>query len=585
MTLALALPSRRSVIERLRPFTPALVTCLLFAVIGIELMTLTAWMPDTLKKWWDPGRYGYGDFDMFYQDAKAGAPTGQYNVGIAFLMRGLTWMDMRTAYQVWVALNFAVMAGVAWLAQRPVRSLSGKAAVALGVLALPQTQWVLRIGHFTPVLAILSLSGLLLVDRRPFTAGVLFGLMALKPQYLPVLLLYLLWQRRWRALGGVAAACAALTALGIVAVGFDGLLTQLSGLPRAKLDHSGLLTGTQQAWQYSWQGFLISAGIGQNPLITADLMALSLVSIAVVWWRGTANAAKTAAALGMLLLVPYSTFYNWCLIAVPGALLLRTPIRPGWLRPALLAGGAIAAAATQKATPYPAVDLLAPAETYGLYWLQPAALFSVFALALASRRGTEEAHSVAEPLSPEVWQRAPWERLRALARERLAAGRISRRAAWAALVLGSAVGGYVLSAFVSASGPFRPDPFGREAVLKALPGDFPVPPHASLQDAGKGRLLPYRVEWTADAPAGEVAGVIKRRLNDGNWEVVMAEDQPEGARLRAVRYAPTGVTDLIGEIMVQPADDGARLRLEFIPLPTARVKGYDEWRHDRDRGN
>jgi hypothetical protein len=131
VTLAIALPSRGTLAERLRPLAPALIAALLFAAIGVEVMTLAAWMPDTLRKWWNPDRYGYGDFDMFYRDSKAGAPTGQYNVGIAFLMRGLTWMDMRTAYQTWVILNAAAMAGVAWLAQRPVRSLAAKVAVAL----------------------------------------------------------------------------------------------------------------------------------------------------------------------------------------------------------------------------------------------------------------------------------------------------------------------------------------------------------------------------------------------------------------------------------------------------------------------
>lgn len=556
-----------------------IVTGLVFAAIGVEVMTLAAWLPETARKWWDPDRYGYSDFDMFYLDSKAGAPTGQYNVGIAFLMKSLTWLDMRTAYQVYVAVNFAAMLGVALLAQRAVRSLPVKTAIVLGVIALPQTQWVLRIGHFTPVLALLALSGLLLVDRRPMTAGVLFGAIVLKPQYLPVLLLYLVWTRRWRALAGVALVFAVLTASGIAVVGFDGLLTQLRALPRAKLDHSGLLTGTQQAWQYSWQGFLISAGIEPNALVTADLMALSLASVILVWWKGTASAAKVAAALGMLLLVPYSTFYNWCLIVVPGALLLRTELRPSWLKPVLLVGGAIAAAATQKATPFPASDLFAPAETYGLYWIQPAALLTVFVLAIAARR--DVAAATAEVSAATNGGEPAWERLRALLRERAATPVWRRRAGWLALAAGSVAAGYLVSAVVSHSGPFRPDPFGRDAVLRALPYDFPAPPRASIEDAGKGEFLPYRVEWTAPAPAGEVAGVIKRRLNDGNWEVVMDESKPDGVRLRAYRYSVTGDLDLVGEVTVQPAGRGSSLKLEFTPLPTNRVKGYEEWRRQR----
>ena len=64
------------------------------------------------------------------------------------------------------------MAGVAYLAQRPVASMPAKMAVVLGVFALPQTHWAMRVGHFTEMLAFAALGGMLLSDRRPVAAGI-----------------------------------------------------------------------------------------------------------------------------------------------------------------------------------------------------------------------------------------------------------------------------------------------------------------------------------------------------------------------------------------------------------------------------
>ena len=109
----------------------------------------------------------------------------------------------------------------------------------------------------------------------------------------------------------------------------------------------------QQGWQYSWYGFLLSTGIDPNPLLAADLFALSAGAVVLAWWKCTPSVAKVATALGMLLLTPHSSFYNWSMLAVAGALLLRSDLRPRYLTPLLIGGMCLAAAATQNATPFP----------------------------------------------------------------------------------------------------------------------------------------------------------------------------------------------------------------------------------------
>src|ERR1700674_610527 len=184
-------PARRGIrVDELRRFAgPALA----FMAIGVELMVLAAWLPDTLGVWFRPDTNGYGDFPVFYRNASGFYLNGFYSPGLAVIMHPLTYLGMRAAFGVYVGINVAALSGVAYLAQRPVASVPAKIAVVLGVFALPQTHWALRVGHFTEILAFAALAGLLLSDRKPFAAGVLIAVLALKPQYLPVPLLYLLW--------------------------------------------------------------------------------------------------------------------------------------------------------------------------------------------------------------------------------------------------------------------------------------------------------------------------------------------------------------------------------------------------------
>jgi multidrug transporter EmrE-like cation transporter len=200
---------------RIGPMRDAAATLALFAVIGIELLVLVTWTPETLRVWFDPQTHGYGDFKVFFANAQSLSLTNMYSPGLAALMHPLTRLPMETAFAVYTGINVAALAGVAYIAQRAVSSLPAKVAVVLGVLALPQTHWAIRVGHFTQVLALAALCGLLLSDRRPVIAGVCIAVLALKPQYLPLPLLYLLVTHNWRAFG---VATGGLTLLGVAGV-------------------------------------------------------------------------------------------------------------------------------------------------------------------------------------------------------------------------------------------------------------------------------------------------------------------------------------------------------------------------------
>jgi hypothetical protein len=138
--------------------------------------------------------------------------------------------------------------------------------------------------------------------------------------------------------------------------------------------------------------------------------------------------------------------------------------------------------------------------------------------------------------------------------------------------------GYTGGAWVSGSGPFHSDAyFARGKVLEALPADFPVPPAAKVHDAGAGTRLPYRVEWETANHTSDVAGLMRQKLGDGTWRIVDASDNGQNVHLRSARDASGGGLPFIAEVDITGSGQGSRVRLEFSPLPSSIVPGYDRW--------
>jgi hypothetical protein len=392
-----ALARRRTAAARLARWSE-LGPALLLALVGVELAALVALLPDTVAIWRE-GRPS-PDFQLLLNAARDLKPNGLYSPGLSLLLYPLTLLDQASAYRVYTGLGALAVVAIAYLAQRGIRPVEARMAVALGVITVPQMHWALRFGHITPFLALAALGGFLLLRRRPYLAGLCFAFLVLKPQYAPIPALYLLWTKNGRALAALLAGALVLETAGFAAAGFGEIGPYAKGLLDMGSDSRDNLLAIQQAWQYAWPGFLISAGLDPNPLLVMDALALSLAAVVLAWLRGNAPTAIAAAALGMLLVAPYANFYDWGLLVVAGALLLRADVRWKSLLPVIVIGLYVALIATQAATPWPINGLevnvvqtgdqlsLAVADigTRGLYWVTPAALAAVCFLAVAAQR-------------------------------------------------------------------------------------------------------------------------------------------------------------------------------------------------------
>jgi hypothetical protein len=232
---------------------------------------------------------------------------------------------------------------------------------------------------------LIAFSALLLIRTRPRLAAVLIGVLSLKPQYLIAPGLYLVLRRRFRLLAttlvtGVVLALAGFAVLGSSAVGeFVGLY--LDWGPNS----TDNLLPVQQSWMISWTGVQVSMGIEPHPLITLDLILLSLAIAVFAWIRAQEAAAIACIALMFIPLTPYAQFYDGAFVLVAIALIVRARLHPG-LTPVMCAGLFAAAVATQANVNFPARDVLGPAVSDGFYWLTPALVVATAAVAIAAAR-------------------------------------------------------------------------------------------------------------------------------------------------------------------------------------------------------
>ncbi len=360
----------------------ALISAFLFAAIGVELAVLVAWLPDTLRhlKAGDPG-----DFRNLYGPASHLRLIGMYSPALTLLLYPLSPLSVHNAYRVMFCADAASAVAIAWLAQRAVRSRESRVAAALAVISLPEMHWAIRLGHVTPVLALAALGGFVVLPRRPRLGAILLAALSVKPQYAAAPFVLLASRRNFRLLGVMLGTAAAGALAGFAAMGPHAVAQFLGYYLDWGPNSTENLLPVQQAWMYSWPGFLVSAGFEPNRLVSADLLLLSLAVTAVACIRLYISKATAAAALSMILLTPYSQFYDACLVSVALALVLRARIDSrlaGCVAAVLYA----AALLTQARTHFPVHDVLGPATTGGVYWLAPALLACIAVLAISAAR-------------------------------------------------------------------------------------------------------------------------------------------------------------------------------------------------------
>lgn len=201
------------------------------------------------------------------------------------------------------------------------------------MLASPGLYWILRFGQTGVLAAALLGSALYCMARgRALVAGLLIGLLTLKPQLGLLLPFALLAAKEWRVF-----AAATLTTLGLAAVSalafgpeiwprfFDAMDVAMAWQARGALPPSQMV---------SLYAPLRVLGLAHRPALALQVL-LALVVLAVVvhtWWRmGPSLPSGALLAAGSLLVSPHVLGYDLAVFAPTIAILAAEGLERGWL--------------------------------------------------------------------------------------------------------------------------------------------------------------------------------------------------------------------------------------------------------------
>ena len=226
---------------------------------------------------------------------------------------------------VWLVASFA-----AYLAM--LRAILPRGETLLIAAAFPAV--FINMGHGQNGFLTAALLGgaLHLLDRRPWLAGLLIGLLAYKPQFGALIPIALLAGQRWNTIGAAALTVAAMVALSFATLGGD---VWHAFLESTKFTQTIVLEQGNPGWEKIQSIFSAARNFGANvPSAYAIQGALALLlaaSIAWLWHSDAAFELKAAAlALASLLATPYAFDYDLVVLAVAIAFFARHGLQHGF---------------------------------------------------------------------------------------------------------------------------------------------------------------------------------------------------------------------------------------------------------------
>jgi len=199
----------------------------------------------------------------------------------------------------------------------------------LAILVAPAAAWVVIAGQNTFLSVALLYGGFAWLERRPWAAGVLLGLLAYKPQVWLLVPLALLAARAWRPLIALGATVAALSLVTLLLFGAEVWLAFFSAARHASTGHAA---AEMYERVHTHMTTLLAAGkilgLADGPALALQLAGSALAVVAVVWAfaRHPASHARTAILVTATFLVsPYTLNYDLLLLMPAAALLFLQP--------------------------------------------------------------------------------------------------------------------------------------------------------------------------------------------------------------------------------------------------------------------
>ncbi len=233
------------------------------------------------------------------------------------------------SYASFLALS---LIGLLW-ALRPFAATRRDYGLLLaGVILCPATAFTIGAGQNSFLTASLLLGGVALMSRRPVLAGVLFGLLAFKPQFAVLAPIAMLTVGAWSTLASAAGTVACLLLLSLVAPGMPlwagWLHLFLSGDPAFHhWVNEGRINGQ------SVFSCLALLGVADPVANFAQLSAMAFGALSVhLAWRWPVSTPRRMAVLlcCTILAAPHVGAYDGILLAIGGLLMLQNGLGDRW---------------------------------------------------------------------------------------------------------------------------------------------------------------------------------------------------------------------------------------------------------------
>ncbi len=259
-----------------------------------------------------------------------------------FIAGLLALMPYALALAVWQGTTLLLYLGMVWTVLRSVSSaahmppdtLTRDPLWLLLAIAFPAVFVNIGHGHNGFLTAALFGTALVTLDRRPVLAGILFGLIAYKPQFGVLIPLVLIATGRWRAFVAAGVTVAALTLATLLAFGPEVWRAFFASTTLTRVE---VLEQGGTGWQKIQSVFsVVRMWGGGVPLAYACQGAVTvLLAGALVWlWRSNARYPLKAAGLSIAAIVatPYSLDYDLVTLAPAIAFLAAHGLAHGFGR-------------------------------------------------------------------------------------------------------------------------------------------------------------------------------------------------------------------------------------------------------------
>ena len=259
-----------------------------------------------------------------------------YPPQVALMFAPFARWSYGTAALLWALVIIVVYGFVVWLAWRPSREALPDVRFVMAAAAAFMPFWNLVLHGQTTVVPLVAFCvGWLALERQKrFLAGLLFGLIIIKPQYGIVLAFVVLVRREWAMLAGAAVSVAAQVILVSLTLDPSAVLAYLETLPRLVAHADALEPKPYQMHSLTALTKLFPTSIGTLVWVIA--------SFGVIWQTARVWRARVPVRLQMATLVlasvlvsPHVTIYDATLLVLPllwvGGWILARPQRQATL--------------------------------------------------------------------------------------------------------------------------------------------------------------------------------------------------------------------------------------------------------------